>query len=113
MAQNDEKELNEKKHVLTTEMKKERVKEGKYRKYDPNYITNTFLTPKEWSDDVTARAKALGITKSNYIMQAVERFKNKTITEDEFLQTLEETNNKIDNLTDLCNKILKLVSRLE
>ena len=86
------------------------------RKSSSEYATLTMVVNRDWSDEVSKKAREKNMSKTAYIAAIVnEEMKtseNNTTTE-KLLKEMTELNKKVDVLTDLYSSLLKFVSKLK
>lgn len=90
----------------TTDKKKRTPKQSSIepRKKTGNYMTLTMLVDRDWSGEVSKRARDLNLSKTQYLVSLVnndiEQVKT-AVSNEEMVKMLKELNSKVDTLTAL------------
>lgn len=80
------------------------------------YTTLTMVVNRNWSDEVSKKAREKNMSKTAYIAAIVnEEMKTSedNTTTEKLLKEMTELNKKVDILTDLYSSLLKIVSKLK
>lgn len=86
------------------------------RKSSSEYTTLTMVVNRDWSDEVSKKAREKNMSKTAYIAAIVNeemKTSENNATTEKLLKEMIELNKKVDVLTDLYSSLLKIVSKLK
>ena len=86
------------------------------RKSSSEYTTLTMVVNRDWSDEVSKKAREKNMSKTAYIAAIVNeemKTSENNATTEKLLKEMTELNKKVDVLTDLYSSLLKIVSKLK
>lgn len=99
----ESKEKVSKRKTYTREEMVAKAVDGHYRKYDTNnYTTVTCLMPKDFSDKLAVKAREVGLTKTSFIIKAIENeYKRQSggLNDEVVLEKVESLSKQVDMLT--------------